>query len=380
MAAKGGRAARAFTDARLKAERAKTDHELARRSRTSQTNADQVLQTARDRAAGVLRASRRRSDDGMRRKRASSAERAAVDAQRAREDEVIRREYARADQTLAGERAQRARLVAELLSTERRDTDRSLLLERASADQILARRDEFLGMVSHDLRNELTAMALSLTHVLQNAAHDERGRKVFRAATTIQRINLRMSRLIADLLDVASLEAGKFTVVTQDVRVSTAVDEIVASFAPIASAKGISLTIQRLDTSLSACFDRQRIQQVLGNLLVNALTYTPAGGAIVVRAQRKGRAICFAVSDEGPGIDAARLERVFDRYSRGPGAERHGLGLGLYIARRIVEAHEGRIWAESTPGRGSTFRFTVPLRAARGQRLRVGPPAVQLYG
>ena len=116
--------------------------------------------------------------------------------------------------------------------------------------------------------------------------------------------------------------------------------------------------------STIARFDYQRILQVLGNLLTNALRFTPQGGRISVQAERRQGEnrvgeTWFSVSDTGPGIAANRLEAIFERYTQGPQADRKGLGLGLYIARRIVEAHGGRIWAESSRA-GSTFKFTLP--------------------
>ena len=112
----------------------------------------------------------------------------------------------------------------------------------------------------------------------------------------------------------------------------------VESFGPIASAKGISISmaVKGVETSLAAHFDCQRIQQVLGNLITNALKYSTEGGAIMVCAERRGNAIWFTVADQGPGIPADRLEAIFDRFAQGSRPDRRGLGLGLYIARRIV--------------------------------------------
>lgn len=300
----------------------------------------------------------------MRRRKSSNAERTRVEAERSQEDQTLRKEYARADNVTANERAERARLIAELLRQERRDTDRSLLLERADADAIVARRDEFLGMVSHDLRNELSGIGLSVGLMLKHAGDDESGRRVFRAATNVQRINLRMSRLLGDLLDVASIDVGRFTVVREDHDLSRTVNDVIESFGPLASAKGISLATKGLDQPLVGCVDHQRIHQVLGNLLTNALKYTPEGGRVTVCAERKRDKAWLVVMDTGSGIAGDRLGAIFDRFSRGAPAGHKGLGLGLYIARTIVEAHGGRIWAESEPGRGSTFSFTLPLRPA----------------
>lgn len=358
------RPARNRTDTRLKVERAKTDHELVRRTKTTDDEADDVRETARSRAADVVRTARRRADAQMRTRGASSTERNRVATERSREDEVLRKEYLRADRVTARERAARRRVVAELLAHERRDTDSSLLLERADADTMLAKRDEFLGMVSHDLRNELSSITLNAGLILKNLVEDTGDRTVFRSATNIQRTSLRMSRLIADLLDLVSIDIGKFTLVAEDHDVSKTVNDVAESFGPLASAKGISLTVKSSRASLSARFDHQRIQQVLGNLVTNALKYSSEGGWVAVRAEHKRDAVWFTVADGGPGIASDRLETIFDRFSQGARPDRRGLGLGLYIARRIVEAHGGRIWVESELGRGSAFHFTLPLRAA----------------
>jgi signal transduction histidine kinase len=236
------------------------------------------------------------------------------------------------------------------------------LLERTDADAILARRDEFLGMVSHDIRNELGGIALSVAQILMTVSDDEAGRTVFRSASNIQRINLRMSRLIGDLLDVVSIDVGKFTIVAEEHDVCRTIEDIVESFAPIAAAKGINLTTKVVDDSLSTRFDRQRIQQVIGNLLTNALKFTSEGGRVVVCAERRAEEIWFLVEDSGSGIAPNRLQTIFERFSQGGRPDRKGLGLGLYIARRIVEGHGGKIWVESELGRGSRFRFTLPLR------------------
>jgi len=356
--------ARKETDAHLRAERRKTDDELDARVATTDREADDVLHSARRRAEEVLRTARQRADEDSQRANLSSAEQTVIGQERARDDDVVRQEYARADEITAAERDERRRLVTMLLDRERRDTDGGLLLERATADEVLAQRESFLGMVSHDLRNELAGIAMSVAQIIKNASHDDAGGKIFRSATNIQRIALRMSRLIGDLLDVASIEAGKFTIATEDRDVRQVVEDVVESFQSIASAKEISLVGETMAESTIARFDYQRILQVLGNLLTNALRFTPQGGRISVQAERRQGEnrvgeTWFSVSDTGPGIAANRLEAIFERYTQGPQADRKGLGLGLYIARRIVEAHGGRIWAESSSA-GSTFKFTLP--------------------
>ncbi len=357
--------ARESTDARLGKERTKTDDELAARVRASNRRADEVLRVERGRAERVLRTARDRADERSLRDQLSQVEQRAIAAERARDDEVVRHEHARADEITAAERAERDRLVAGLLDRERRDTDAGLMLERVTADEVLSQREHFLGMVSHDLRNELAGIAMSVAQIIKNASHDDAGGKIFRSATNVQRIALRMSRLIGDLLDVASIEAGRFMIAPDDHDVGRTVEEAVESFQSIASAKEIALVAEPPTEPVQTRFDHQRILQVLGNLLTNALRFTPQGGRVSVRAEstvgENGMETRFSVSDTGPGVAANRLEAIFERYEQGSSADRKGLGLGLYIARRIVEAHGGRIWVESS-GSGSTFHFTLPDR------------------
>lgn len=362
MSEKPERIAREQTDARLQTERDKTDEELARRTSAAEKDADQVVATARERAADVLRNSRGRANETVRRGEAPGSARAMLDHDRALADDLLRSEYEQADQVMATERQERTRLVAELLANERKATDQSLLLERADADELLNRRDDFLGMVSHDLRNELSGIALSAAQIIGVAADDEAGRRVFRSATNIRRITLRMSRLIGDLLDVVSIQVGKFTIVPEERDARSAIEDVVESFRPIAEAKDIHLEGETSDEAISAPFDYQRILQVLGNLLTNALKFSSQGTRVTVCANRRGDEVCFSVADEGPGIPADRVQTIFDRFSQGSRLDRKGLGLGLYIANRIVEAHGGKIWVDTEVGRGSTFCFTLPTR------------------
>lgn len=234
------------------------------------------------------------------------------------------------------------------------------MLERTEADEIVARRDDFLGMVSHDLRNELGGVALNVAYIIASVSNDDSGGPVFRCATNIQRINLRMSRLLGDLLDLVSIEAGKFAIIRDDRDARRTVDDVVESFRPIAAAKDISLVVKVAGDAIRARFDHHRILQVLGNLLSNALKFSPQGGQVTVSVKRKGALVSFSVADEGPGIASDRLPTIFDRFSQAGRSDRRGVGLGLYIAKRIVEAHDGRIWVETEVGRGSTFHFNFP--------------------
>jgi signal transduction histidine kinase len=140
--------------------------------------------------------------------------------------------------------------------------------------------------------------------------------------------------------------------------------DVAAQFSPAAAAQGIALEREPgAFPILLSTFDDDRISQVLNNLVGNALKFTPKHGRIALDAQRVDGELVMSVRDSGCGIAADELERVFERFWQVPGGARVGSGLGLYISRCIVEAHGGRIWAESTPGKGTTFSFTLPMSA-----------------
>jgi signal transduction histidine kinase len=174
-----------------------------------------------------------------------------------------------------------------------------------------------------------------------------------------------MNRLIADLLDVASIDAGRLAVNAQHGDLVAMLAEAVEAFESAAASKDTTITLLTPDGPLPAEFDHARLFQVMGNLLMNSIKFTARGGRITVRGERTGESWLCSVTDTGVGIPSDRLELVFDRYAQA-GSNRTGLGLGLFISKCIVEAHGGRIWAESTMGAGSRVSFSLPL--AHGER------------
>jgi signal transduction histidine kinase len=171
-----------------------------------------------------------------------------------------------------------------------------------------------------------------------------------------------MNRLIGDLVDVSSLESGRLSIDRSPGDATALITEAVGVFRSSASEKGISLESDRAGPVL-ATFDPDRIMQVLANLIGNAIKFTTSGGDIRVGGEPAGRDVRFWVRDTGPGIPQAQLEAVFERFWQVGANDRRGLGLGLYIAKGIVEAHGGRIWVESKLGAGSTFAFTLAVSA-----------------
>lgn len=252
------------------------------------------------------------------------------------------------------EREQRAREEAE------RTAEKMEQLARA-AEAASRARDEVLATVSHDLRNPIGTIFTSAA-LLLDLPLDETQRE--RQVQIIKRTAERMNRLIQDLLDASRMEAGHFTVEPHPVTVRSLVDDAHEMLAPIADAEGVTLTEEIEDASMRVLADAERIQRVLSNLVGNAVRFTPRGGTIRVRAEPDGHMCRFSVNDEGPGIPEENLERVFDRYWQAKTGSTGGAGLGLAIAQGIVDAHGGRIWAESEPGQGATFIFTLPFAPA----------------
>jgi signal transduction histidine kinase len=182
-----------------------------------------------------------------------------------------------------------------------------------------------------------------------------------------------MNRLIADLLDVSSIEAGRLSVERGEHAVGPLIEQAVSMLQRVAEEKAITVET-RLPDVLPGCeCDDQRVVQVLTNLIGNAVKFADRGGRVVVSAVPSGDEVLVSVADNGPGIPAADLPHVFTRFYRSRRTARtKGTGLGLAIAEGIVRAHGGRIWVESTVGEGSTFHFTLPRSSAAGHRRDAG--------
>jgi signal transduction histidine kinase len=344
------------TDESLRIEREKTDEALEETLVGGGETGEAVVDRARELADQVLAAARAKTD----RQSATSAAAAIIDNEREREDRAIRQERASADETLREERAEHAAL----LSIEREETDKDLTTERARADNAVATRDEFLGIVSHDLRNMLNTVVGFASLIEKGLAAKDFEEHARRHAQRIRRSGARMDRLIGDLVDVASIEAGALAVTREVGDPVRVVLEAVELFQAPALASGISLVTEIVPPPSLARYDHVRILQVLTNLLSNAIKFTPGNGKIIVRVERVEEDVHISVSDTGAGIPADQLEAIFERFLQVTRNDRRGVGLGLYISKCIVQGHGGRIWAESTRGEGSTFYFTLPIHAA----------------
>jgi signal transduction histidine kinase len=227
-------------------------------------------------------------------------------------------------------------------------------LRRAQTEA--AAREELVGMVAHDLRNPLSAIAMKAA-LIQRLSNEPGTRG---QAESIANLTGRMSAFIEKLLQAATVDAGRLAVSSRRTAVASVIDATMETFAAIAAEKSVTLAHETARTDLVFWGDPERIAQVLANLVGNAIKFTPAGGTVKMTAVESGFHTRFEVRDTGPGIATQHIPRVFDRFWRADTAGR-GTGLGLYIARGIVESHGGRIWVESRVGAGSAFIFELPL-------------------
>jgi len=226
-------------------------------------------------------------------------------------------------------------------------------------------RDQVLGVVAHDLRSPLSNILLQIS--ASKYLGSEPGR--LKPLEVIERAAKRMNRLIEDLLDVALMEAGQLTIERTQLSAGRLIVEAVDMQRPLASSSCLELRIEVDPDVPEILGDRGRILQVFDNLIGNAIKFTKAGGRITAGVTSRDDEVIFSVADTGSGIASENLPRVFDRFWQATRAGRQGSGLGLAITKRLVEAHGGRIWVESTAGSGSTFFFTIPRASAAQDRL-----------
>jgi PAS domain S-box-containing protein len=244
------------------------------------------------------------------------------------------------------------------------------ITERKRAEKALRRavtsREQVLRIVAHDLRNPL-ATILQSAELAQRGSEPERLNK---RLEVISRAAMRMDNLIQDLLDVSLIEAGQLKIDRDTVSASDLVLEAVDMQMPLASSSGLDIRVDVTHKGDVLWANRERLHEVLENLIGNAIKFTEAGGHITVGAASKEKDVLFSVADTGCGIETENLPHVFDPFWQAvPKAGNLGAGLGLPITKGIVEAHGGRIWVESTIGRGSTFFFTIPKAPADGDHL-----------
>jgi signal transduction histidine kinase len=236
------------------------------------------------------------------------------------------------------------------------------------AQEATRTRDEILAVVAHDLRNPIGTIRMAASMLLEGEIEEWQRRPVEIMDGAAERMN----RLVEDLLEIRRLESGRLRMTVQPDDPGRLLREAAAMMRPLAAAHAVELAVRIPNDLPLVVMDADRVLQVLSNLLGNAIKFTPAGGTISLVASAAGDELRFAVRDTGPGIPREQLPHLFGRFWQASDADRRGIGLGLSIARGLVEAHGGRIWVESSPGDGATFSFTLPLASPATEGLDRG--------
>jgi signal transduction histidine kinase len=263
------------------------------------------------------------------------------------------------DRHAAGRREIRARERA--VSLEKQATD---LLKREEAaheeaQAAIQNRDQFLAVVSHDLKDLVSAASLASHNLLNTPIGHEpdwrRRLEIFDRSVTLMR------GLLEDLVDTASLDTGQLSVAPTSTDAGSLVTQTVDTFRAVAESRSVEIRTDMPAEMPSILVDPRRFQQILGNLVKNAIAFSYAGGAVVIQARRVNDQVRFAVTDNGPGVLPQDREQVFQRFWRNQSSGSKGSGLGLFIAKTLVDKHGGRIGVDSQLGKGSTFWFTIPV-------------------
>ena len=222
-------------------------------------------------------------------------------------------------------------------------------------------RRDLVAWASHDLRTPLTSIRVRVEALNDQVVNDPRTRQAYYKA--ILNDVMALNDLLDDMMELAQLERGRFSLSKESAALSELIDDCLARFEALSREHGVHLQAQ-IDPGLDPVWlNPGKVSRVLDNLLANALRYTPAGGKIVVSAQRDGKQVSVTVEDTGPGFNPEDIPRLFEQFYRGEQARSRatgGAGLGLAIARAVVEAHDGRIWAENVPGGGARVGFEFP--------------------
>jgi signal transduction histidine kinase len=294
-------------------------------------------------------------------------------AERSVTDTALREERGRADgrdQT----RRQGEVVVRAEREAQRFDTNERLFAERSHADAVAGDRDagdtaleaarqdeahrkDVFAMVMHDLRNPLCVILANADLLGENAENQD----MREAALDVTLAAARMGRLLTDLLDVAQIDAGRFPLERGSHDARALLSDVRRAYGPLLESRGVRLAIDAPEAVVLASFDYDRVLQLLSNLLGNAMKFTPAGGSVALHFEHSEEHVVFEVRDDGIGIHRDALPRIFERFSQHDTDSRRGLGLGLYICRMIAEAHGGDISVQSEPGRGTTFRVSLPV-------------------
>jgi signal transduction histidine kinase len=223
------------------------------------------------------------------------------------------------------------------------------------------RKSSFVANVSHELKNPLGIIRESISLILDKFAGEvnEKQREILEMG---KRGTDRLIRLVSNLLDLSQIAAGKMKLKEEEINLDILVEEVLKIYEREISKKQLVLKKEISPNIGTAQGDQDKLTEVIINLLSNAIKYTPKDGNIAVKLEGSEREIRFEIADTGPGIPAEQIEEVFDKFFRIIAEKQEGTGLGLPIAKDIIELHKGRLWVESEVGKGSKFIFTLPRK------------------
>jgi len=222
-------------------------------------------------------------------------------------------------------------------------------------------RDDMIGIVAHDLRNPVNAVRMLAGVILDRERDEPLPTEITDYAAVIRQAAEQMDALIRDLLDVTRVEAGRLKVDAVPYDTEELLSDALRTLSPVAAEKSITLRLTAPDDMPDVLADCERVRQAMSNLVGNAIKFSAEGSEVVVSAVVLDVEVRFSVVDRGNGMTSDQLSHAFDRFWQSSRTDRQGAGLGLAIAKGIIDAHGGRIWAESRPGVGSTFYFTLPI-------------------
>ncbi len=377
------------TDDSLIAERDKTNQSLDHVKLQTQEITDGVVANERAIADSVAASMRKRSDTSRGNSRSKNsanangkqkAEDLLLENERYEVIAAVELERSKVDEAIQKEREVQNVLLEDLLLKERTLTDENLKLERTQTDieidassaqltseisdhQItktsLTTRDEFLAIVSHDLRNPIGNIS-SAAEMLLSAESDISKQDLQRWLSLIQRNADGALRMISDILDMERISENKLALNLKPNNIENLLQHTLDSHALSAKKKNITLQFTPSKVPIHFVYDIDRISQVLSNLVANAIKFTPDGGKISMNTTATDHELKVNVQDSGEGIPKDKLKVIFERFAQLHDKDRQGLGLGLHISKMLVQAHGGNLSVKTELGKGSTFSFTLP--------------------
>jgi signal transduction histidine kinase len=377
---------RTNTDKSLSEERKKTNESISQANGAAEKKTDASVQTHRDKADEITLTARKRTDSepDFSASRNNTVSNQRLNEERSRSDIAVEQERARVDLAMIQEREIKSIIESNRFHQERVKTDESLAVERTYTDSVVSKgmdqlstevtehaktkdslttRDEFLTIVSHDLRNPIGAVSSCMELLLAESA-DRSFSEDTKSWLQLAKRNADSSlRLIGDILDLERLAEGKLELSMANNDIKSLAIESTESFFHLAGLKNISISHDQVVAGDVSC-DRGRVTQILSNLIGNAIKFTPRNGTIELKTTWTSDSVTVSVTDNGPGIQKKELKNIFEKFAQLKSKDRTGLGLGLYISKMLVEAHQGILWVESSLGEGSTFSFRLPVITA----------------